>query len=251
MDFSAVSIRGRGEGLTVEIGEGKWEELVAMLALRLDHSGGFFRHAHVAVELGARALNEQELKSLSDLLARHEIAPGIVRTSSDRTFHSAIAIGLAVIHESPEGSTLAAAQVAASNAEQQGYYVYRGSLRSGQVLERSDHVVVVGDVNPGAQVVSHGDILVWGRLRGTAHAGAGGNTQSVIAALDLDPIQLRIDTVIAATPGGGGDNRPRWQGGRAAARRPEIARLVDHQLVIDDWDEAKVHGANILKRRRD
>lgn len=251
MDFSAVSIRGRGDGLTVAIGEGKWDELIAMLAQRLDHSGGFFRGAHVAVELGDRTLNEQELKTLSDLLIGHEIVPGVVRTTSDRTFHSAIALGLAIVHESAEGATLAAAQVASGNAEHHTYYVYRGSLRSGQVLDRSDHVVVVGDVNPGAQVISDGDILVWGRLRGMAHAGANGKTDSVIAALDLDPIQLRIDTVIAATPGGAAENRPRWYGGRSSSRRPEIARLVDHQLVIEAWDEAKVHGANILKRRRD
>ena len=251
MDFSAVSIRGRGDGLTVAIGEGKWDELIAMLAQRLEHSGGFFRGAHVAVELGDRTLNEQELKTLSDLLISHEIVPGVVRTTSDRTFHSAIALGLAIVHESAEGSTLAAAQVASGNAEHHTYYVYRGSLRSGQVLDRSDHVVVVGDVNPGAQVISDGDILVWGRLRGMAHAGANGKTDSVIAALDLDPIQLRIATVIAATPGGATENRPRWYGGRSSSRRPEIARLVDQQLVIEAWDEAKVHGANILKRRRD
>lgn len=250
LDNSAVSIRGRSDGLTIEIGEGPWPEIVSALTHRLENSGGFFRGAHVALELGERPLNEQDLKTLADLIARHEIILGVVRTSADRTFHSAIALGLAVIHESAEGATLAAAQVAAGNTESHSYYVYRGSLRSGQILDRADHVVIVGDVNPGAQVISDGDILVWGRLRGMAHAGANGNSQSVIAALDLDPIQLRIDTVIAATPGGATDNRPRWYGGRTA-RRPEIARLVDSQLVIEAWDEAKVHGANILKRRRD
>lgn len=66
------------------------------------------------------------------------------------------------------------------------FFVYRGSLRSGQQLYRHEHIIeIMGDVNPGAQVASNGDILIWGRLRGLAHAGVEGNLNAIIAALDL------------------------------------------------------------------
>lgn len=72
------------------------------------------------------------------------------------------------------------------------------TLRGGQVLHHSGNIVIVGDVNPGAELVATGDILVFGRLGGIAHAGALGDESARIYALDLAPTQLRIATFIAA-----------------------------------------------------
>ncbi|MGH7685090.1 MAG: septum site-determining protein MinC, partial [Vulcanimicrobiaceae bacterium] len=70
--------------------------------------------------------------------------------------------------------------------------------RGGQSLANVGHVVVVGDVNPGAELVAGGDILVFGALRGVAHAGAQGDRSARVYALVLEPTQLRIATTIAA-----------------------------------------------------
>jgi septum site-determining protein MinC len=75
---------------------------------------------------------------------------------------------------------------------------HRGTLRGGQSLANVGHVVVVGDVNPGAELVAGGDILVFGALRGVAHAGAQGDRSARVYALVLEPTQLRIATTIAA-----------------------------------------------------
>src|SRR6202035_293232 len=72
------------------------------------------------------------------------------------------------------------------------------TLRGGQVLHHAGNIVVVGDVNPGAELIATGDILVFGRLAGIAHAGAQGDEAARIYALDLAPTQLRIATFIAA-----------------------------------------------------
>ncbi len=72
------------------------------------------------------------------------------------------------------------------------------TLRGGQVLHQTGNIVVVGDVNPGAELIATGDILVFGRLGGIAHAGAQGDESARIYALDLSPTQLRIATFIAA-----------------------------------------------------
>lgn len=75
---------------------------------------------------------------------------------------------------------------------------HRGTLRGGQALHNLGNIVVVGDVNPGAELIASGDIVVVGALRGVAHAGAQGDRSARVIALDFAPTQLRIATVIGA-----------------------------------------------------
>ncbi|MBX9771625.1 MAG: septum site-determining protein MinC [Candidatus Obscuribacterales bacterium] len=96
------------------------------------------------------------------------------------------------------------------------------NLRSGQSVSHKGHLVIFGDVNPGAEVVAEGDITVWGALRGMAHAGSNGNEQAEIRALRLQPIQLRIAHSIARSP-----DKP-----KSGALVPETARVVNGQIRI-------------------
>ncbi len=85
-------------------------------------------------------------------------------------------------------------------------------------------VVVLGDVNPGAEIVAAGSVLVWGRLRGKVEAGVGADATAVVCALDLAPSQLRIGPVIARAPDDP-HHRP----------EPEVAQLRDGQIVVTAW----------------
>jgi len=89
------------------------------------------------------------------------------------------------------------------------------------------HVVVIGDVNPGAEITAGGNVIVWGRLRGVVHAGAGGDEEAVVCALDLAPTQLRIAGHIAVSP-----ERRKDPG-------PEIARIREGQLIADTWKDSR------------
>ena len=73
---------------------------------------------------------------------------------------------------------------------------HRGSLRSGQKIEEDGSIVIIGDVNSGAEVVAADNIVVLGTLRGLAHAGAKGNTKAIIAAGKLDTVQIRIANIV-------------------------------------------------------
>ena len=73
---------------------------------------------------------------------------------------------------------------------------HKGSLRSGQRLEVDSSVVIIGDVNAGAEVIATDNIVVIGNLRGLAHAGAKGNKEAIIAASTLDAVQLRISNIV-------------------------------------------------------
>jgi septum site-determining protein MinC len=100
----------------------------------------------------------------------------------------------------------------------------RQTLRSGQSVSHKGHLVIIGDVNPGAEVSAEGDITIWGALRGIAHAGTAGNTNCEIRALKFDPIQLRIAHSIARAP-----DRPR---GALRSAGPETARIVNGTIRI-------------------
>jgi septum site-determining protein MinC len=98
------------------------------------------------------------------------------------------------------------------------------TLRSGTRIEFSGHVVVLGDVNPGAEIIAEGNVMIWGRLRGMVHAGAKGNKSAVICALDLSPTQLRIADEVAAPLN------------VREHPRPEIARInKDGKLQAEFW----------------
>lgn len=99
------------------------------------------------------------------------------------------------------------------------------TLRSGQSIRYPGHIVIMGDVNPGAEVVAGGNIIVMGNLRGVAHAGAGGYEGALVAAFRLNPSQLRIANHFTRAPDG---NYPEPQ-------QPEIARVSGGTLVIENY----------------
>lgn len=74
---------------------------------------------------------------------------------------------------------------------------YKGNVRSGVVLDEDSSLIILGDVSPGAEVISKGNIIVLGALRGNAFAGRDGNNQCFVVALNMNPLQVRIGDIIA------------------------------------------------------
>jgi septum site-determining protein MinC len=103
----------------------------------------------------------------------------------------------------------------------------RRTLRSGQTLRHPGHVVILGDVNPGAEIVAGGHVLIWGRMRGVVHAGAAGDETATVCALDLTPTQLRIAGHISVSPE------------RRGPGRPEMAHVREGQLIAESWQPEK------------
>lgn len=124
----------------------------------------------------------------------------------------------------PSGVTVAAEEPGAPSPQPTVLYL-RQTLRSGQAVSHQGHLVIVGDVNPGAEVMAEGDITVWGALRGMAHAGIGGNSRAEIRALRLQPVQLRIAQAIARSPDSPRTSAPPRSG-------PETARIVNGTIRI-------------------
>ncbi len=100
------------------------------------------------------------------------------------------------------------------------------TLRSGQKVSFGGNVVVLGDVNPGAEIIADGHVVVLGALRGVVHAGAHGDCSATVLASSLLPTQIRIASYITRPP----DGQPLPE-----AFCPEVAFLKDGEVVIEKY----------------
>lgn len=229
MSQARINIKGTSYGLVIHIGPGDWGGLLTELASRLEQTPSFFKGGRVALHVGPRQLTQRQLEHIGDLLKTHQMSLWAVVSDSDETQQRAMSLGLE--------TTLASSQTARLDDEEGGEaaldeyraILVRRTLRSGQSLHHPGHVIVIGDVNPGAEIIAGGDVVVWGRLRGIVHAGAGGDDSAVVCALVLAPMQLRISRYIARPPSGGPGQ------GRTSAVMPEVASVQDGQIVVESW----------------
>lgn len=111
----------------------------------------------------------------------------------------------------------------------------RKTIRSGQSISSDGNIVIIGDVNPGSEIIAKGDITVWGILGGIAHAGSDGNNYAKIRALKLNPVQIRIGEVFARRPDT--INLPYIQ--KSSEYIPEEAFTYNGSIVI-----RKIHEEN-------
>ena len=148
----------------------------------------------VLLVAGSWALTVPELRAIRELLMASGLDLEGVESSCATTLVAAAALAL------PTHPRSAEAEAAPVPRTTRGLTIQRGPLRSGEHLQVEGSVLLLGDVNPGARISAGGHVLVWGRLRGTAHAGCDGDRQARIVALQLRPLQLRIADVVARGP---------------------------------------------------
>ncbi len=234
MDDS-ITLKGIKDGLLVTIKPGgKWSERMKRLAALIDGQGNFFRGARVMLSVGARNLGQRELQSAQKMLAKRDVALIGVLSESMNTTGAALKLGLRVDLGAADMVTSPVAQVAPLphkppriDPEERGTHgvLLRRTLRNGRTVHSDGHVVVLGDVNAGAVIVAEGDVIVWGRLRGVVHAGAGGDEAAVVCALYLAPTQLRIAGYISISP----EARP-------GKPQPEKAMVRNGRIEAVAWD---------------
>lgn len=174
-----------------------WSEVRQQTIQRLNASESFWSAGTgVVLRAGDRLLDGRQLQELAALLHQAHLRLERVETSRRQTAVAAATAGYSV-----EQGSLAPSFVAPKTAAERAEPLYlQATVRSGMEVRHPGSIVIWGDLNPGATAIAAGDILVWGRLRGFAHAGSTGNRQSTIAALHLEPTQLRIADAVARSP---------------------------------------------------
>jgi septum site-determining protein MinC len=212
---NSVIIKGNKYGIIVVLSpEVPFEELKRLVEEKFKESSKFFENAKMALSFEGRKLTNEEQKEILD----------IINENTDMHI-------VCVIENDPETEeifhkTLDQKLLELSNNTGQ---FYKGILRSGAYLEFETSVVIIGDVNHGARVVSKGNIIVLGSLKGNAFAGACGNKNSFVVALDMRPMQIRIADTIARSP-----DKPV----KEESNEAKIAFLEDGNIYIEPLNKS-------------
>jgi septum site-determining protein MinC len=144
---------------------------------------------HLVVE--GRLLDVRQLQAIAEILESVHLNLCWVQTTRRQTAIAAVTLGYSV-DQSPRTPTLLIPDPPLAPP------LYLTSpVRSGTEIRHPGNIILVGDVNPGGNLIANGDILIWGTLRGTAHAGAEGNQDAIIMILKLGASQLRIADLVA------------------------------------------------------
>jgi septum site-determining protein MinC len=225
--YPTIQIKGIREGLLLTLTEGgTWEEAQQAILEHLDQQAEFLRGARLALNLGERTLNVTELSKLRSEISERGVSLWAVLSLSPKTEDTAQTLGLAtkISKPAPRKTTQ---QLETTIFDGENAILVQRTLRSGYNLTYPGHVTVIGDINPGAEIIASGNIIVWGHLRGLVHAGAEGNIEAIVCALDLSPTQLRIAGQIANI------NK------KSKKIQPEIAFLENKQVVVEPWKSKK------------
>lgn len=227
MREQTVAIKGIKDGLLISLSPTEeWAIITTDLAARIDQQSAFFAGARITLDVGERPVRKDELGSIKALLERRGLMLWAVSSASATTIDAAIALDLRTASMSSTNPSRASDADTAIASEEEGTLgvLIRRTLRSGKSVQSQGHVVVFGDVNPGAEIIAGGDVIVWGRLSGQVHAGANGDENAVVCALDMIPTQLRIAGHITTSP----DDKRRKP-------RPETAFIRDNAIVVEAW----------------
>ncbi|HEY9813384.1 MAG TPA: septum site-determining protein MinC [Candidatus Sericytochromatia bacterium] len=176
-----------------------WQIICEQLKNRLQGNDRFWQ-SQMSVHLVAqdRLLDGRQLKAIADTLANAQLQLQRVCTSRRQTAVAAATAGYSVEQQIVLSSLIVPEATPDSRLKEPLYL--ETTVRSGAEIHHPGTVVILGDVNPGGIVVAGGDILVWGRLRGVAHAGSEGNLECRIMTLQMQPTQLRIADYVARAP---------------------------------------------------
>lgn len=178
-----VLFKGTKDGVTVVFdAEAPFAELCEQLQKKVQEAGKFFDNVKTSLFFKGRTFTEDEEAKLVEIITEH--------TSMQITFLKTESTELKQLTELMEK------QVEPHNVTK----FHKGSLRNGQKIDFDGSIVVIGDINPGAEIRATGNIIILGQLKGMAHAGYKGMTDAFVAAVFMAPVQLRIADIITRFP---------------------------------------------------
>ncbi|WP_312573537.1 septum site-determining protein MinC [Clostridium sp.] len=199
-----IIIKGNKEGLNVVIDMKKFKNSLDMtnaLIEKLSKGKRFYRGCTLKITTQLKEFTDRELRKLRDLLFEEFLIRDCIFQDIDEKQNK-------VFNGIYEGRTK----------------YLKKTIRSGQVYEYSGNLVIIGDINPGAEVYAAGNIVVVGAIRGSVHAGCTGNDKSFIAAFSLEPQIIRIADIMTRAPEDG--MKPAY---------PEVARVKNGNIIVEPY----------------
>ena len=178
MKNNYVSINLRKDEIVIKLDENaEQEQIISALKKKLPELKKLYKDEKTPIRVTGKILKNKEIDQIQELIKE--------KIDVEIEFDMPKSLGLSSIKRAFDK------EIAMSETK-----FHRGSLRSGQKMETEGSLVILGDVNSGAEVMASDNIVVLGALRGLAHAGAKGNKQAIIAAGLFDSVQVRIANIV-------------------------------------------------------
>jgi len=206
-----ISIKGTKNGLLIVLDPNqRFEELRKNLLSKMESSRGFFKGAKFSIFQGHQEIPANQKNELEDICRQFGLELNKDNHTASRT--------------EPTKTPRRIPHVASQTDVGEAALMVKRSVRSGQRIVYPKHIVVLGDVHPGAEIVAGGSILIMGSCRGNVHAGAHGDRAAKVVARRLDPISLSI-----------ADSRNQPDRSGAATDEYQIARLSGARIIIEKY----------------
>ena len=219
MNSQPVVIKSSKNGINLVLDDKlSFTEILEEIKKKFVDSEKFFKNAHIAISFEGRALSQEEQFEIIEMIQQCTTITIICILDHDELMDEVMQRRINAYQE--------------SHSPQTGQF-YKGTLRSGQQIESETSMVVLGDVNPGAKVIAKGNIVILGALKGSAYAGANGDSGCFVAALEMDPVQIKIGDHI----GRSADKKEPSKGLRRKVKTetavPQIATVYHQQILIE------------------
>ncbi|MEG0251425.1 MAG: septum site-determining protein MinC [Christensenellaceae bacterium] len=219
-----VTIKGKEDGLEIYLDEKTtYPVLREELMLKLKKNSEFFKNSDTKVVIRGKEISEAQRNEIRRVFEMdygiHDVLYGD-EADMLKEVELTIERPSRVPKEKKDEYTDEIELVSNAYFDAKSIFI-SNTIRSGQRIECEGDVVVIGDVNPGAEIIAGGSIAIFGRLRGLAHAGCAGRKDVCVAALNMCPKQLRLSGRVVTFPNNRDD-----------AMEPEIAELKNGKVVI-------------------
>jgi septum site-determining protein MinC len=230
-----VTIKGTKSGIILVLDPKEpFNFLRDEIAEKFKEASAFFGKSNMGLIIRGKDLTDDEQAEVVGLIEDNsELKIScIINEASDLEKYIAEAVNRSV----PTPAARQAADTAVQEvveSDPSGARIFKGNLRSGQDISCKESVVILGDVKPGASVTSYGSIFILGELRGNAFAGAGGDSECVVMALNLNPLQVRIAEAIAISPDAEKGPKLRFKKKKImnTEQEPEVAYIENGHIV--------------------
>ncbi len=230
-----VTLKWNKYGVTLVLDEKTdFQNILKAVEMKFNEASRFFKNAKTAICFEGRRLTDDEEQKIIDVIentTKLEIIC-IIDTDKDREefFKRIVEDTIREKEEKAEKEEIK------DSPDYNGQF-YRGTLRSGQILESDGDVIVLGDVNPGAKIIAARNVVILGCLKGTVYAGMNGNGNAFVVAMSMNPMQIRIGDSIARSA----DNDQKKE------NEPKIAFLEDGNIYIEQLCKDIIDDMKFLK----
>lgn len=206
-----ILIKGNKDGINATIQMNKFacfEDMLLMLIRKLSKGKHFYKGTTLILRADLKCINKKDLKTLMDTLLTKIELKDIVLEDIEKEIEQVNEKESKIFSGVYEGKTK----------------FIRKTVRSGECINYQGNIVIIGDINSGAEVYAAGNVIVLGRIKGKVSAGSNGNSKAVIAAFLLQPEILKIANVIAMSPDD--VEKPNY---------PELAKIKDGTIIVEPY----------------